>query len=598
MRHFLWMAVLFALTTELPCQVNPKKEAPYEGIRRAALLVAVDSYQNPELPSIRDGAQNARVIEGLLEEQGYSTLLLANSAATREAILEAIARLKDLTGSGPTQIVLFFSGHYFSHDNERYFLPYDSSRHLEQVTIYAVDFDNVVESLGGAGRTVMAFLDTSWSTDQSKEGAALAQDEMKSLIDRLAAKARPWILSSTGPQSDKEGASSVFSDALTDGLSGKASEADGSVTFESLAQYVETRVNRLEPARLVLTASAPTAFNPIISRNSEYAEVRVYYATDRARSGVTTAGQTYGKDRSPSDKLEFGESRVSIPRDHRIGEFETASILSFRKNPGKTIELLKSTPLSTDSFWSDLGKAISSTEGKQVLIFVHGYRTSFENAVRRTAQLAYDLQFPGPTIAYTWPSDDAPIISYLRYSADEGNVEWTTDHLRYFLEAISSKFPDSTIHIIAHSMGTRAVFNAVRMMPATPKRGSLKEVVLAAPDIDSSVFTRLSTTMLQRIQHATLYANSHDDALKASEGWHGGYSRAGESGRDLVVVTGVDTIDVSQIDTSLLGHSYFADSRSVISDIYNMICLGQAPQKRYGLVPRTDSKGTYWVFKP
>src|SRR5262249_42260217 len=41
----------------------------------------------------------------------------------------------------------------------------------------------------------------------------------------------------------------------------------------------------------------------------------------------------------------------------------------------------------------------------------------------------------------------------------------------------------------------------------------------------------------------------------------------GESGEPLVVVDGIDTIDVSYLDLPLLGHSYIAESHSVIDDV-------------------------------
>ena len=40
----------------------------------------------------------------------------------------------------------------------------------------------------------------------------------------------------------------------------------------------------------------------------------------------------------------------------------------------------------------------------QLLVFVHGYNVDFDNAVRRAGQLAYDLNFDGPTFLFSWPS--------------------------------------------------------------------------------------------------------------------------------------------------------------------------------------------------
>jgi len=43
----------------------------------------------------------------------------------------------------------------------------------------------------------------------------------------------------------------------------------------------------------------------------------------------------------------------------------------------------------------------------QALVFVHGYNTSFDNAIRRAGQLAYDLGFDGPVFAFV--GDPGPL---------------------------------------------------------------------------------------------------------------------------------------------------------------------------------------------
>ncbi|MEZ6079827.1 MAG: hypothetical protein R3C56_30390 [Pirellulaceae bacterium] len=56
-------------------------------------------------------------------------------------------------------------------------------------------------------------------------------------------------------------------------------------------------------------------------------------------------------------------------------------------------------------------------------------------------------------------------------------------------------------------------------------------------------------------------------ALIASKQVHG-YPRAGESGANIVIVPGIETIDVSGIDLSLLGHSYYGDSEPMLRDLF------------------------------
>jgi esterase/lipase superfamily enzyme len=441
---------------------------------------------------------------------------------------------------------------------------------------------------------LLAWIDAVSSGRSTDNPAAINIDRQ---FARLFTKfRRANVLSSTRLQGKSLIGPSTLSESLIRGLSGEASAEDGTTRFSDLAKYVKRRVGYFEPARAVL-ASYSTTYDPVIARTPEYAEVEVFYTTDRAKSALTRFGQEYGRDRNISERLDFGKCHVSIPLDHRIGKLETASIITFWKRPGTNIELLTTTALESVHFWTDLESSIRRSAGHQVLIFVHGYRTSFNSAVRRTAQLAYDLQFQGPAISYTWPSDDTPILSFARYTVDESNVEWTTQHLQTFLVDVSARFPNATIHLIAHSMGSRALVNAVRAMSSNRNLLKFKQIVLAAPDIDSGVFRQIANAVMPHADRMTMYANSNDEALRASEGIHG-YKRAGESGSDLIVINGIDTIDASKIDTGLLGHSYYADSRSVVSDLCNLICLGLEPTRRFGLRAIADTRGQYWFFNP
>ena len=54
---------------------------------------------------------------------------------------------------------------------------------------------------------------------------------------------------------------------------------------------------------------------------------------------------------------------------------------------------------------------------------------SFEDAARRTAQIAHDLGLPLVPMLYSWPSEGA----VLRYGTDAANVEWTIPHFTEFL---------------------------------------------------------------------------------------------------------------------------------------------------------------------
>lgn len=94
----------------------------------------------------------------------------------------------------------------------------------------------------------------------------------------------------------------------------------------------------------------------------------------------------------------------------------------------------------------------------------------------------------------------------------------------------------------------------------------------------------------------TLYASSKDLALQASQLVHGN-PRAGDSGDGLVVVDGIETIDASTVTTGFLGHSYFAEVTSVMSDIYYLIRHSNKADDRFGLMRAEAADGRCWKFK-
>jgi esterase/lipase superfamily enzyme len=235
-----------------------------------------------------------------------------------------------------------------------------------------------------------------------------------------------------------------------------------------------------------------------------------------------------------------------------------------------------------------------STE-KEALVFVHGFNTDFESAARRTAQIAYDLGFEGAAVLYSWPSQGK--IGLVDYNKDSRNAELSVPRFNEFLSRLASQTGVRRIHVIAHSMGNRVAVHALAASrPANSPR--IQQLALLAPDIDAQEFRRLSIALKSSADHVTLYASSRDEALKVSESL-AGYPRAGEGAPNIVVIPGIDTVDASAVDTSILGllHSYFADNQTILSDLFYLI-RGNLPTNRVRLQMRQTASGNYWAFVP
>jgi esterase/lipase superfamily enzyme len=302
----------------------------------------------------------------------------------------------------------------------------------------------------------------------------------------------------------------------------------------------------------------------------------------------------YGVGRSD---LQVGVCHVSVPPVHVPGQVERTNyvMLDLIPDPERHFLLTEVEPLSDDPFYSELRKQVAKSSKKDLFVFVHGYNVSFEAAALRTAQMKSDLEFEGAACFYSWPSQGG----LLQYTRDEENVRYTLTHLKTFLNSLTQQSGAESIHIIAHSMGNRAVTDVlkeIRLELGKDKSKLFNQVILAAPDVDAQVFVNdIAPRIKDTADRVTLYASSNDRALIASKIVHG-YPRAGESGRGMVIVDGVETVDVSNVDCSLLGHSYYGDSASVLTDLA-LVLRGKRPTlDRSWLTPDQSRGGTFWRF--
>jgi esterase/lipase superfamily enzyme len=330
-----------------------------------------------------------------------------------------------------------------------------------------------------------------------------------------------------------------------------------------------------------------------------YAIVPVFFATDRVRSGRATLDDFFanGREMAARPSLSYGMVHVSIPRDHRMGQIEAPKLwkFEFKPRPERHVMMLSLTALEQKPFFSSLDAELNSRAEGGALLFVHGYKVTFSDAVKRLAQIAYDLDWPGIPIVYSWASR----AEFKWYSADEASIEATQPLFTDFLQRLIERDKLHQLHVISHSMGGRALTNGVANLKQNRKTKSpvINEIILAAPDIDSQVFTQMAAAVKLRSERITLYASSKDLALAASHVLHA-FPRAGESGPQMVVLPEVlDTIDATEVDTNLLGHSYYGDNRSIIGDIYHLI-KGRSGPPRFGLRELESPKGRYWAFKP
>ncbi|MFO1426529.1 MAG: alpha/beta hydrolase [Steroidobacteraceae bacterium] len=331
-----------------------------------------------------------------------------------------------------------------------------------------------------------------------------------------------------------------------------------------------------------------------------FASVRVFYGTNRAPTGERNPANFYGAQRG---ELQFGYCDVTIPETHKEGELETASrwsMLTINYDPQaarRRFVLLQTVqPLPRDRFLTALRAHMASSPTRELLVFIHGYNNTFEDASRRAAQLVYDLDFDGTPVMFSWPSK----ASTTSYTADEATVGISGRRLADFLQVVAAEAGATRVHIVAHSMGNRALLDALPLYVAartSQQPGSrLGQIVFTAPDVDRDLFVDTIGRLAGVSDRLTLYASDSDMALKTSEALHGA-PRAGLAGERLVVLRGLDSIDMSSIDADLLGHTYFAADTGAIYDLFRLLWRGDPPPKRCGMVGRKGAgAANAWVF--
>lgn len=349
-----------------------------------------------------------------------------------------------------------------------------------------------------------------------------------------------------------------------------------------------------------------------------YATVDIYFGTDRKREQDRQKwDRTLASFGTQSDKrLTLGKAVVTVPKEGRERgqitrpewDLVVAKFSLRNEDLARDFTIFGVDVLDQRTWLAAVQKQREQSRRfkDQALIFVHGFNVSFDDALFRAAQIAYDLDFDGVPFVFSWPS----IAGVSGYVLDRNRARGAQDYLRQFIELVEKESGAKQIHLVAHSMGADPLLGALRDMaiatpPGTrPDRPRFNEVILAAPDVTRDNFEQIAQRIAPLRKGMTLYASSNDRALQASGILTLGESPAGgvpSSGP--LIMAGLDTIDVSLANTDFfsLNHSTFADRAQLLTDIRGLLEKGTRPPSArlpaYHAVSIPNG-GTYWRFEP
>jgi esterase/lipase superfamily enzyme len=266
----------------------------------------------------------------------------------------------------------------------------------------------------------------------------------------------------------------------------------------------------------------------------------------------------------------FSLQTIGVPPGHAPGKVERPAFGS--EDPQKHFIARSRRGLDETAFFAELASHISGRIGsnRDVLLYVHGFNTSYDEARFRLAQIADDGRFGGVAVLYTWPAAG----SLLDYGAAKESATIARDALSRLIHRLS-ELPDvGRVHILAHSMGAWLAMEALRenAISGSPDlNGKLGDVMLAAPDIDVNVFRQ----QLARLDPSHVYVliASNDRALSLSRTLAGDHERLGAldpdnpSDRAALARLGVKAYDLSRESTGLIGHGTYADAPQAVRTI-------------------------------
>jgi esterase/lipase superfamily enzyme len=321
---------------------------------------------------------------------------------------------------------------------------------------------------------------------------------------------------------------------------------------------------------------------------------RVWYATNRrpVDPGDSQKGYTAYRDTS----VHYGSCHVFIPAAHKIGSVGSPwwKRLWMWRDDRLRIRLISG--LSQERYWSEVSLRLSSLDRaeRHALIFIHGYNVSFNDAAIRAAQIGVDLGIQRLMAFFSWPSQG----TLGGYNVDEATIEASETVITDFISDFAERSAAKDVHIIGHSMGNRGLMRAIGRIAAKAERQSGKpfnQIILAAADVDADSFRQFSAAYAEVCNRTTLYVSTRDRAVEASR-WLHKYPRVGLT-PPTIVLPGIDTINVTNADITMLGHGYVAAARDVLHDMHALIRYGTPPDARFGLRAAVNEEGLpFWLI--
>jgi esterase/lipase superfamily enzyme len=322
-------------------------------------------------------------------------------------------------------------------------------------------------------------------------------------------------------------------------------------------------------------ASVRGVLVPVSAEATGTSTVDMLVATTRMQADPS---EMFSGARGP--KLAFANIVVSIPPEsaRKVGEVQWPAKVP--GDPAREFVTRKADIIDPKQAMSWLSRTIKMVPKRRVLVFTHGFNNRFDDAVFRFAQIVHDANAPVAPVLFTWPSRG----SILDYGWDRESSTYSRNALETLLRNLARDPDVGEISVLAHSMGNVVTLEALRQMAIRDGRvpSKIKNVLLAAPDVDVDLAQAMITDMGPNRPQFTLFVSQDDRALAFSRRVWGDTVRLGaidpeqEPYRSDLERANITVLNLTKLKSDdSLNHSKFASSPEVVRMIGQELVNGQ-----------------------
>ncbi len=390
---------------------------------------------------------------------------------------------------------------------------------------------------------------------------------------------------------------------------------------EGKALFTDVDTARTVPIDLLFVTDRGSATEPdaIVPYTAERSRQLSFGSTTVEFGGGITwrtlVAQSTARQRAAAIELKLGKTT-------ELGRFPRIPYEIVRTPVGlsRTPTVIAEHAAAKKTFEVELERRLAAAPRKEVVLFVHGYRNTFEDAVLTTGELCHFLGREFVCAAFTWPAGD----SLFGYGVDRESAEFATEDLKKTIRMIADTPGVKKLHLLAHSRGTDLAATAVSELSVEAyvtrttiaRRFKIGNIAFMAPDLDFDVAPAKIWKVVSDPDlpygdapkpdvvaplpefHITVYVSPNDKAL-ATAGWlFGGLLRLGRLDVGTVpaenviqarVLGGFDVIQVTE-SNCFICHSYFVSNPQASSDLIAML--------RYGLKPNQPGRPLVEIEAP